>query len=95
MFLTCVLLIRRRWAWVRVLVRDGRRLLLLLVAATVIAVNWGVYIWAVNSDHVVEASLGYFINPLVTVLIGIVAFRERLRRLQWVAVGLGVSRCSS
>ncbi len=64
--------------------RDGRRLLLLLVAATVIAVNWGVYIWAVNSDHVVEASLGYFINPLVTVLIGIVAFRERLRVAQWV-----------
>jgi chloramphenicol-sensitive protein RarD len=89
-FLLCVLLVRRRWAWVRALARDARRLLLLLLAATVIAVNWGVYIWAVNSDHVVEASLGYFINPLVTVLIGIVAFRERLRSAQWAAVGLGI-----
>jgi chloramphenicol-sensitive protein RarD len=88
-FLLLVLLVRRRWAWVRLVLRDGRRLLLLLLASTVIAVNWGVYIWAVNSDHVVEASLGYFINPLVTVLIGIVAFRERLRNAQWVAVGLG------
>ena len=88
-FLTLVLLVRRRWSWVRSLLHDGRRLLLLLVAATVIAINWGVYIWAVNSGHVVEASLGYFINPLVTVLIGIVAFRERLRVAQWSAVTLG------
>ncbi len=89
-FLTGVLLIRRRWAWVRSLVRDRRRMLLLLVASTVIAVNWGVYIWAVNTGHVIEASLGYFINPLVTVLIGIVAFRERLRPAQWSAVSLGL-----
>ena len=88
-FLSLVLLVRRRWAWVSSLVHDRRRLLLLLVASTVIAVNWGVYIWAVNSGHVVEASLGYFINPLVTVLIGIVAFRERLRIAQWSAVALG------
>ena len=83
-FLSLVLLVRRRWAWVSSLRPRPRRLLLLLVASTVIAVNWGVYIWAVNSGHVVEASLGYFINPLVTVLIGIVAFRERLRIAQWV-----------
>lgn len=88
-FLCLVLLVRRRWAWVRTLVHDRRRLLLLMVASTVIALNWGVYIWAVNSGHVVEASLGYFINPLVTVLIGIVAFRERLRMAQWSAVALG------
>jgi chloramphenicol-sensitive protein RarD len=88
-FLTLVLLVRRRWSWVRVLTRNPRRLGLLLLAATVIAINWGVYIWAVNTGHVVEASLGYFINPLVTVLIGIVAFRERLRHAQWAAVSLG------
>jgi len=51
-------------------------------------VNWGVYIWAVNDGNVVEASLGYFINPLVLVLIGVVFLGERLRRLQWVAVGI-------
>ena len=60
--------------------------------AALIAVNWGVYIWAVNDGHVVEAALGYFINPLVSVLLGVVIFRERLRRLQWTAVGLGGAR---
>ena len=81
--LLVVLLVRRKWAWVRELVHDRRRLGLLAIAATVIAINWGVYIWAVNADHVVEASLGYFINPLVMVLLGVVLLRERLRRAQW------------
>ena len=61
---------------------------LLTVAAVVIAVNWGTYIWGVNNGHVVETSLGYFINPLVTVLMGVVVLGERLRRLQWIALGL-------
>ena len=87
-FLIVVLLIRRRWAWVRAIVHDRRRLLILTVASVVIAVNWGVYIWAVNSDRVVEAALGYFINPLVTVLLGVVLLGERLRWAQWAAVGL-------
>lgn len=69
--------------------RSPRRLGLLAVAATVIALNWGVYIYGVNSGQVVETSLGYFINPLVTVLIGVVLLRERLRPAQWVAVGIG------
>lgn len=55
-----------------------------------IAINWLVYVWAVEQDRVVEASLGYFINPLVTVALGVVLLGERLRRLQWIAVGLGV-----
>ena len=54
-----------------------------------IAVNWGVYIWAVNNGRVVDAALGYFINPLVSVSLGVLMFRERLREPQWVAVGLG------
>jgi len=87
-FLLVVLLIRRRWAWVRAIVHDRRRLTILTVASTVIAVNWGVYIWAVNNDRVVEAALGYFINPLVTVLLGVLVLHERLRVGQWVAVGL-------
>lgn len=62
---------------------------LLAAAAALIAVNWVVYIYAVNSGQVVEASLGYFINPLVTVLLGVVVLRERLRPLQWAAVGTG------
>jgi chloramphenicol-sensitive protein RarD len=62
---------------------------LLWAAATFLAGNWGVYIYAVNSGQVIEASLGYFINPLVTVLLGVVVLRERLRPLQWAAVGTG------
>jgi chloramphenicol-sensitive protein RarD len=69
--------------------RLGRRAYVLLsVAAVVITVNWGTYIWGVNNEHVVETSLGYFINPLVTVLLGVVILGERLRPAQWGAVAL-------
>jgi len=64
---------------------------LLTVAAVVVAVNWGVYIWAVNNDHVVDASLGYFVNPLVSVALGVAVFRERLRPLQWAALGIAAA----
>jgi chloramphenicol-sensitive protein RarD len=82
-----VLLLRRRTAFAAIL-RDRRRVLLLSGAAAVITLNWLTYIWAVNHGRVVEASLGYFINPLVSVLMGIVVLGERLRREQWVAVGV-------
>ncbi|WP_344934676.1 EamA family transporter RarD [Sphaerisporangium flaviroseum] len=84
-----VLAVRRHWSWFRELARQPRKLLLLTLAAVVVSVNWGVYIYAVNTGHVVESALGYFINPLVSVLFGVMIFRERLRRWQWVAVGLG------
>jgi chloramphenicol-sensitive protein RarD len=84
-----LVLVLRDVGWVRPLLRSPRQLLRLGVAAGFIALNWGVYVYGVNSGQVVEASLGYFINPLVTVLLGVVLLRERLRPLQWVAVGLG------
>lgn len=83
-----LLAVARKWAWLRTL--GGRRLALLSGAAVVIAVNWGTYIWGVNSDQVIETSLGYFINPLVTVLFGVVLLGERLRAPQWAAVGLAL-----
>ena len=83
-----VMLVLRRGQAVRAVLADRRKRLLLLGAAVVISVNWGGYIWGVNNDRVVETSLGYFINPLVTVLMGVVLLGERLRRLQWCAVGL-------
>jgi chloramphenicol-sensitive protein RarD len=61
------------------------------VGAILLAVNWGVYVYAVNSGQVVEASLGYYINPLVTVLLGVLVLRERLRPWQWAAVGVGTA----
>ena len=71
------------------LLRDRRRAALIAAAAVLVAVNWGVYIYAVNSEHVIEAALGYFINPLVSVLFGILVFRERLRPWQAAALTLG------
>jgi chloramphenicol-sensitive protein RarD len=83
-----ILVLARRVRHVRALLRDRRRLLLIACAAVVISVNWGGYIWGVNNGRVVETSLGYFINPLVTVLMGVLVLGERLRRLQWVAMAI-------
>ncbi|MFC8226924.1 EamA family transporter RarD [Streptomyces sp. NPDC057287] len=83
------LLVLRRWAWIGELIRQPRRLGLITIAATVISVNWGLYIWSVNNGHVVEASLGYFINPLVTIAMGVLLLGERLRPVQWTAVATG------
>ncbi|RPF35523.1 EamA family transporter RarD [Streptomyces sp. TLI_185] len=88
-FVGAALVVMRRWTWAGELLRQPRRLGLVAVAAAVITVNWGVYIWSVNSGHVVEASLGYFINPLVTIAMGVLLLKERLRPVQWVAVGTG------
>lgn len=88
-FVAGALLVARRWAWAGELLRQPRRLGLVALAAAVITVNWGLYIWAVNSGHVVEASLGYFINPLVTIAMGVLLLKERLRPVQWAAVGVG------
>ncbi|RYZ14885.1 MAG: EamA family transporter RarD [Myxococcaceae bacterium] len=78
----------RRWRHLVAIVRSRRTFLLLLAASVTIAINWGTFIWGVNNDRVVETSLGYFINPLVTVLMGVVVLQERLRRWQWVAMGV-------
>ena len=86
-----LLTVLSRWQTLKALVKDGKRLAGIAAAAVFIAVNWGVYIFAVDTDHVVEASLGYFINPLFVILLGVLVLRERLRRLQWVALGVGVA----
>ncbi|SDU08913.1 EamA family transporter RarD [Jiangella alkaliphila] len=85
-FVLGLLALSRRLGRLRTVGRRGFGLLAL--AALLICANWGVYIWAVNNDHVVETALGYFINPLVTVLLGVLVFGERLRWLQWSALGL-------
>jgi chloramphenicol-sensitive protein RarD len=88
-FCVLVLVVRRDVDWVGPLVRRPRLLAGLTVAAVLIAVNWVVYVAAVVSGRTSEAALGYFLNPLVTVALGVVVLRERLRPLQWVAVGVG------
>jgi chloramphenicol-sensitive protein RarD len=86
-----LLLILRRWAWLAPLLRQPRRLALVALAAALVSVNWGMYIWGVNSGHVVETALGYFINPLVTIALGVLVLHERLRPAQWAAVGIGAT----
>jgi chloramphenicol-sensitive protein RarD len=86
--LAVLLTVVRRWSLVRAAVAHRRTLLVLAGAAVLIAGNWLVFVYGVNSGHVVETSLGYFINPLVSVLLGVVVFGERLRRMQWVAVAV-------
>ncbi|SFO13697.1 chloramphenicol-sensitive protein RarD [Geodermatophilus obscurus] len=88
LFVALLLTALRRWPLVRAAVTDRRTLLVLAGASVLIAANWLVFVYGVNSGHVVETSLGYFINPLVSVLLGVVVFSERLRPLQWTAVGL-------
>jgi chloramphenicol-sensitive protein RarD len=81
-----LLALTQGFRWVREIGR--RRAALLALAAALITLNWGMYIYGVNSGHVVETSLGYFINPLVTVALAVVVLGERLRRAQWIAVGV-------
>ncbi len=80
-----LLVLRRRWAWLRTAVADWPRL---TMAAVLIACNWGVFIWAVNAGHVAETSLGYFLNPLVNVGLGVLLFRERPGPAALAGVGL-------
>ncbi|GAA1832389.1 EamA family transporter RarD [Luedemannella flava] len=90
LFVAALVTVMRGWPSLWRLRRDGRRLTLAGTAAALIAVNWGAYIYGVNSDRIVETSLGYFINPLVTVALGVVVLSERLRRAQWAALGIGL-----
>ena len=78
----------RRTPQLWALVRDRRRLTLLAIAGVTVTCNWATYIWGVNHGRVVETSLGYFVNPLVTMLLGVLVLRERMRPAQWVAVGI-------
>jgi chloramphenicol-sensitive protein RarD len=87
-FVALLVTVVRRWSMVRAAFADARSLLILGGAAVLVSCNWLVFVYGVNSGQVVETSLGYFINPLVSVLLGVVVFAERLRPLQWVAVGI-------
>ena len=82
-----LLAVTRRVEQVRAAVRDRRRFAQIALAAVVVAINWGTYIYGVTNDRVVETSLGYFVNPIVTVLLGVVVLGERLRPAQWTALG--------
>jgi chloramphenicol-sensitive protein RarD len=86
--LAIVLAIKPEKRWIGEMLHNSRAILLAGSAAALLAVNWLTYVWAVNNGYIVESSLGYFINPLVNVLLGVLIFREQLRKWQWVSVTL-------
>jgi chloramphenicol-sensitive protein RarD len=90
-FVLVVLALRRQWAWLKPVLRQPKVLLAFAASAVLLSANWLVYIWAVNNGHVIDASLGYFINPLVNVLLGYTVLHERLRRAQWVALAIAAA----
>jgi len=89
--LLIVLAARRQWSWITGVSRQPKILAGFAASALLLSINWYIYIWSVNNDHVVDASLGYFMNPLVNVLLGFVLLHERLRPTQWAAVALAAS----
>ncbi|WP_122500707.1 EamA family transporter RarD [Pseudomonas viridiflava] len=91
LFGSIVLMFWKHPGWWRELRDNPKRLAVLALSGSLIAANWIVYVWAVNNGRMVEASLGYYINPLVNVLLGMVLLGERLRRLQWLAVGFAAA----
>jgi chloramphenicol-sensitive protein RarD len=86
-FLLIVLALRRQWSWLGQ-VRQPRIFWSFAASAVLLAGNWLLYIWAVNNGHVIEASLGYFITPLVNIMFGFLLLKERLRPLQWAVIGI-------
>ncbi|HWH80944.1 MAG TPA: EamA family transporter RarD [Burkholderiaceae bacterium] len=88
LFLVVVLTARRQWAWLRPVMRQPKVLGAFIASALLIGANWLAYIWAVGNGHVIDASLGYFITPLVNVALGVTLLHERLRRAQWLALAL-------
>lgn len=90
-FLLCVLAVLKRWAWLRGVARQPRVLLAFAASALLLSVNWSVYVWAVQNAHMVDASLGYFILPLVNVALGFAFLNERPRPGQWLAVAVAAA----
>jgi chloramphenicol-sensitive protein RarD len=91
LFVVGLLAVLRRFAWLAPVLRQPRTLALFATSALLLAGNWLLYVWAVNGGRVLDASLGYFINPLVSVLLGVLVLHERPRPLQWAAVALAAA----
>ena len=87
-FVTLVVILRKRWPGIRKSLRNPRVILTYTMTAILLSANWLIYIYGINSGQVVETSLGYFINPLLSVALGVIILHERLRPMQWLPVGL-------
>ncbi|GLR14755.1 EamA family transporter RarD [Chitinimonas viridis] len=90
-FLAIVLAVRKHWSWLKPALQDKRVVGRFIASAAILSINWFIYIWAVNDGRVVDASLGYFINPLVNVMLGYFLLHERLRPGQWGAIAVAAA----
>jgi len=90
-FLLLIIALKKNWYKVQSILRQPKLLLMLVLTSTLLGFNWGLFIWSVNNNHMLDASLGYYINPLFNVLLGILFLGERLRLWQGVAVGLAAT----
>lgn len=90
LFLLVMIVVMKKWSQLVAVCRQPKILLLLSLSASFLAVNWFLFIWAINNNHLLDASLGYYINPLFNVVLGMLFFNERLRRNQLIAVGLAL-----
>lgn len=88
LFMLLVLMARRQWVWLRALLKQPRVFAGFAASAVLLTANWMIYVWSVNHGRVLDASLGYFMNPLVNVLLGYLILHERLRPLQWLAIAI-------
>ncbi|MEH0167677.1 EamA family transporter RarD [Roseateles microcysteis] len=91
LFVMALLLVKKHFSWMRAVLGQPKVLAAFALSAVLLATNWLIYVWAVQNDHVLDASLGYFINPLVNVALGFAVLHERPRKLQWLAVGLAAA----
>lgn len=89
-FCALLLTITKRWGEFRRVLLSPRRMLLIGLAAYLVLINWTIYVFGATTGHIVETALGYFINPVVTVLLGVIVLREKLRPAQWIAVGVSL-----
>jgi len=90
-FLLLIMASRKQWAWLSTILNRPNVLGGFIVSALLLSINWFIYIWAVNNGRIVDGSLGYFINPIVNVLLGFILLKERLRSVQWVSVGIATA----
>ncbi|MBC2403435.1 EamA family transporter RarD [Clostridium saccharobutylicum] len=85
-FTAIIIAVTKQWDELKIIVKDKKQMLYIFIASILIAFNWGLYIWAVNSDKIVDASLGYYINPLLAVVLGVLIFKEKMNH--WTAAAL-------
>ncbi len=90
-FVTFLILLRRQWTIVRKILQERKQVIFLICASIMITINWGVFIWAIQADHILDSSLGYYINPLIAVLFGVLFFKEKLNRWQLIAILLALT----